>query len=90
MIKRVVAVGVLIFALMLVIKDGRVLRDAGLTGRCSPALTFADGTQLEGCRAGKLVGKPDLSGQGCRDAGARGAIEYWRCPAAVASGPRGG
>ena len=90
MIKRVVAVGVLIFALMVVVKDGRVLRQLGLTGRCSPVLTFADGTQLEACRAGKLAGKPDMSGQGCRDAGARAALEYWRCPAAVASGPNGG
>jgi hypothetical protein len=90
MIKRVVAVGVLIFVLMVVIKDGRVLRDAGLTGSCSHVETFMDGSQLEGCRPGKLVGRPDLSGQGCRDAGAKAAIEYWRCPAAVASGPNGG
>jgi hypothetical protein len=90
MIKRVVAVGVLIFLLMVVVKDGRVLRDAGLTGSCSAVETFVDGTQLVGCHAGKLAGKPDLSGQGCRDAGAKYAVEYWRCPAAVASGPNGG
>jgi len=90
MIKRVVAVAVLILALMLVVKDGRVLRDAGLTGSCSSVQTFGDGTQLEGCMAGRLAGRPDLSGQGCRDAGAKGTIEYWRCPAAVASAPNGG
>ena len=37
MLKTIVAVGVCIFALMVVVKDGRVLRDAGLTGSCSVA-----------------------------------------------------
>jgi len=90
MIKRVVVVGVLIFALMVVVKDGRVLRAVGLTGQCSAVQTYTDGTQLDACRAGALVGRPDLSRQGCRDVGPKGALEYWRCPAAVAAGPNGG
>jgi len=90
MIKRIVVVGVLIFGLMLVIKDGRVLRIAGLKGSCSYVQTLTDGTQVESCRAGKLAGRPDLTRQGCRDAGGQGGAEWWRCPAAVASGPNGG
>ncbi|HEV7133957.1 MAG TPA: hypothetical protein VGN27_09540 [Gaiellaceae bacterium] len=89
MIKRVVVVGVVILALMIVVKDGRVLRDAGLTGSCSIAQTFGDGTQLEACRAGKLAGRPDLSHDGCKDVGVTGTYEYWRCPASVQAGPNG-
>lgn len=90
MIKRVVAVGILIVALMLVIKDGRVPRIVGLIGRCSIVQTFGDGTQLEACLPGKLAGRPDLSRQGCRDIGTKDTAAYWRCPAAIASGPNGG
>jgi hypothetical protein len=90
MIKRVIVIGALIVALMVVVKDGRLLRNAGLTGSCTVAQTFGDGTQLESCHPGKLAGRPDLSRQGCRNVGLTGANEYWRCPAAVASGPRGG
>ena len=85
MIKRVVVVGVLVLALMIAVKDGRVLRHAGLTGECSVAQTLADGTQLEACRSGKLAGRPDLSRQGCRVAGLTATYQYWHCPAPIAS-----
>ena len=86
MIKRIVVAGVLVLALMIALKDGRILRHAGLTGECSVAQTLADGTMLEACRSGKLAGRPDLSRQGCRIAGLSGTYQYWRCPAAIASG----
>jgi hypothetical protein len=89
MIKRIVFTGVLVLALMIAIKDGRVLRAAGLTGACSMAQTLNDGTQLEACRAGRLAGRPDLSRQGCTTAGIGTTYEYWRCPAGVVSGPNG-
>jgi hypothetical protein len=89
MIKRIVLTGVLVLALMIAVKDGRILRETGLTGVCSPAQTLTDGTQLEACRAGKLEGRPSLSGQGCTQAGVTGTYEYWRCPAGVVSGPSG-
>jgi hypothetical protein len=81
MIKRIVAVGVCIFALMLVIKDGRILRLSGLTGSCSVAQTFLDSSELVTCRSGKLEGRPDLSHRGCRSVGVTATYEYWRCPA---------
>jgi hypothetical protein len=89
MIKRVVVAGALALALMIAVKDGRVLRSTGLTGTCSIAQRLADGTQLEACRSGKLAGRPDLSRDGCTAAGVTGTTEYWRCPAAVAAGPTG-
>ena len=34
MVVRVIAVGVLVLAAMLVVKDGRILRSTGLTSQC--------------------------------------------------------
>jgi hypothetical protein len=85
MIKRVVVTGLLIFGLMVAVKDGRLLRETGLKGTCSVAQTLADGSQVEACRAGKLEGRPDLRRQGCKTAGLSGTYEYWRCPASVVS-----
>jgi hypothetical protein len=89
MVKRVVFFATVVLALMIAIKDGRVLDRTGLTGTCSVVQTSADGSQLEACRAGKLEGAPDLRRQGCRDAGATGPLEYWRCPSSVVSGANG-
>jgi hypothetical protein len=90
MIKRIVVVATLVLALMIAIKDGRMLSRTGLKGYCSVVQTGADGSQLEACRAGKLEGFPDMTRQGCKDAGVSGTYEYWRCPAAVAAAANGG
>ena len=89
MLKRVVAVAVCILAVMIAIKDGRVLRTTGLTGSCSAVQTRTDGSELEACRAGKLEGRPDLSGRGCTSLGIRGTLEYWRCPADLTASQAG-
>ncbi len=84
---RGVLVGaVLIFALMLVIKDGRASRNLGLTGSCHAvaAPTGKDGAWF-GCDAGRLEGAPDLSRQGCKSVTFVGKREYWRCPAGIKS-----
>jgi hypothetical protein len=84
---RIVLVGVLVFAAMVAIKDGRILRTTGLTGSCSVVQRVADGGEVDACRPGKLEGRPDLSKRGCTAAGATGTLEYWRCPASIASAP---
>jgi hypothetical protein len=81
MIIRIVAAGACIFVLMLVVKDGRVLRTTGLTGSCMVVQTFSDTSELTSCTAGKLEGRPDLSHRGCRSLGLVGKVENWRCPA---------
>lgn len=81
MLKRVVAVAVCILAVMIAIKDGRVMRSTGLTGSCSLVQAGPDGSELEACRPGKLEGRPDLSHRGCTGVGVAGTYEYWRCPA---------
>jgi len=83
MLKRVFIAAALVLALMVVIKDGRLLRTTGLIASCSVVTTAADGTQLENCRPGVLEGAHNLSAQGCTDAGSAGHDEYWRCPAPV-------
>jgi hypothetical protein len=89
MVKRVVLVATLVLALMIAIKDGRILDRTGLTGACTVVQTAVDGSQVEACHAGKLEGAPDLRRQGCKDAGAAGPYEYWRCPSSVVAGTNG-
>lgn len=72
---------------MLAVKDGRILRTAGLTASCAVVQRAPDGAELDACRPGKLEGRPDLSRRGCTSAGLSGQSEYWRCPAPTASAP---
>jgi hypothetical protein len=87
MVKRIVFIGVVLAAGMGLIKDGRILRNAGLTGSCAVAQTLANGEQIEACSSGKLEGAPDLTRNGCTDAGLYAGLVYWRCPAPVVSAP---
>jgi hypothetical protein len=87
MVKRIIFIAVLLAAGMWAIKDGRILRNAGLTGSCAVAQTLATGEQIEACSSGKLEGAPDLTRNGCTDSGLYGGRVYWRCPAPVASAP---
>ena len=84
MVTRILLTGLVLAALMGGIKDGRVLRVAGLTGSCTVVQTTVDGTQIEACRAGRLEGMPSLAGRGCTDMGLVVGREYWTCPAPVA------
>jgi hypothetical protein len=76
----------LIVALMVAIKDGRVLRATGMRGICH-AVTTPRGEEgsWQACDPGKLEGAPDLSRQGCKSVQVVGKTEYWRCPAAIKS-----
>jgi hypothetical protein len=87
MITWIVLVGACIAAGMGAVKDGRVLRLTGLTGTCRVVQTSTGGQQIEACRSGKLEGAPDLTGNGCSDAGLYAGRVYWRCPAPVGSAP---
>ena len=87
MVKRIVLTGTLIASAMFVVKDGRMLHVAGLTGTCAVVQTAASGEQTEACTSGKLEGAPDLSRNGCTDAGLYAGRVYWRCPAPVVSAP---
>jgi hypothetical protein len=80
-LRRVLAVAVVVLALVVALKDGRLLRTAGLTGSCSVVQQFPGGSELAACRSGKVEGRPDLSHRGCRLVGRNRTFQYWRCPA---------
>lgn len=85
MLIRIILTGTCIFAAMVAVKDGRVLRSTGLTATCSVVQHGVEGSELAACRAGKLEGRPDLHRRGCLDAGTVGVYQYWRCPAGEAT-----
>jgi hypothetical protein len=87
MVTRIAVVAALIAAGMGAVKDGRLLKVAGLTGSCAVVQTAPGGEQIEACSSGRLEGAPDLSRSGCTDDGLYAGRVYWRCPTVVASAP---
>ena len=68
---RIVAVGALLVALLITIKDQRVLQRAHLVGYCSTFASAADGSEWRKCVPGKLSGRPGLELNSCTDWGRR-------------------
>jgi hypothetical protein len=85
--KGIVVTALLILAVMIAAKDGRLPRRVGLTASCLVARQGPDGSQVVACRSGVLEGKPDLTRRSCTPAGQSGTYEYWRCPAAQQAAP---
>ena len=85
--KGIIVTAVLILAVMIAAKDGRLPRTVGLTASCLVARRASDGSQLVACRSGVLEGRPDLTRRSCTPAGTSGTYEYWRCPAGQRSSP---
>jgi hypothetical protein len=84
--RGLIVAAILVFALMLVIKDGRASRHLGLTGNCQTiAAPAGDDAAWTACNAGKLEGAPDLTRHGCKSVKLVGKREYWRCPAGIKS-----
>ncbi len=83
MINAALLVTAIILA-MVAIKDGRILREAGLLASCT-ALTSHNGEAgyWHACRPGRLEGRPDLSRRSCTSHGVDADYEYWRCPERV-------
>jgi hypothetical protein len=86
--RGVLVAAFLVLAVMIAIKDGRFLHEAGLTGGCrAVAPPAGQKGNWEACDPGKLQGAPDLSRQGCKSITFVGKTEYWRCPAGIEGGP---
>ena len=86
MLLKILIVGALAIGLMSVIRDGRVLRDAGLLSHCSPVTVNGQGDPtLLGCTKGRLDGWPDMTNQSCNLVAVRSRLQYWRCAAPVVS-----
>jgi hypothetical protein len=86
MLLKILVAGALLIGVMAVIRDGRVLRDAGLLSHCSavPINGQADPTLLS-CSKGRLDGWPDMTDQSCNLIAVHPNLEYWRCAAPVVS-----
>ena len=86
MLLKIIIVGALVIGVMAAIKDGRILRDAGLLSRCSPVLVNgqADSTLLT-CTKGRLDGWPDMTNNSCNLIAVHPTREFWRCQAPVVS-----
>ena len=87
MLLKIIVVGALVVGTMAVIRDGRVLKDAGLLSRCNTVTTL-NGQQdptLLSCSKGRLDGWPNMSGQSCNLIAVHPSREYWRCAAPVVS-----
>jgi hypothetical protein len=84
MLLKILIVGALAIGVMAAIKDGRVLRDAGLLSRCSAVNTSHSEMS---CSKGRLDGFPDLTNRSCSLVAANLSHQVWRCAAPIVSSP---
>jgi len=86
MLLKILVVGAVLIGVMAVIRDGRVLKDAGLLSSCSTVTANgrADPTLLS-CSKGRLDGFPNLTNKACKLISTHPHREYWRCDAPVVS-----
>jgi hypothetical protein len=86
MLLKILIVGALLVGTMAVIRNGRVLKDAGLLSSCNAVAVDgrSDPTVLS-CSKGRLDGWPDMTGQSCNLIAVHPKREYWRCAAPVVS-----
>jgi hypothetical protein len=92
MLLKILIVGAVAIGLMAAIKDGRVLRDAGLLSSCNVATVNgkADPTVMS-CSKGRLDGFPNLSNKSCRLISYSASRQVWRCetPIVASQAPNG-
>ena len=86
MLLKILILGAIAIGTMAAIKDGRVLRDAGLLSKCS-ALTVNGRPEprVVSCSKGRLDGFPDLTNKPCNLISANPGHEVWRCAAPIVS-----
>lgn len=86
MLVKILIVGALAIGLMAAIRDGRVLRDAGLLSTCSAvSVNGKSDPTLFSCSKGRLDGWPSMANQSCNLISVHPKHEYWRCAAPVVS-----
>jgi hypothetical protein len=86
MLLKIIVVGALVIGVMVAIKDGRILRDAGLLSNCTTVGTSGqDAPTLLSCTKGRLDGWPDETNNSCNLIAVHPSRQYWRCAAPVVS-----
>jgi hypothetical protein len=86
MLLKILIVGAVLIGAMAAIRNGTVLRDAGLLSSCQ-AITVngqLDPTMLS-CSKGRLDGFPNMTTKSCHLISAHPNRQYWRCDAPVVS-----
>jgi hypothetical protein len=86
MLVKILVVGAILIGGMAAIKNGSVLRDAGLLGTCSTiSVHDRSDSSLLSCTKGRLDGFPDLTNKSCSLISVHPHREYWRCQTTVVS-----
>ena len=83
MLLKIFIVGAILIGAMAAIKDGRVLREAGLLSTCTAV--SASGPSELSCTKGRLDGFPDLTNRSCSLVAATPSHQIWRCAAPIVS-----
>ena len=86
MLLKILVVGALLIGAMAAIKQGTVLKDAGLLSSCKVAnLNGKYDPTVMSCTKGRLDGFPNLTNKACTLTTVRRDQELWRCDAPVVS-----
>ena len=86
MLLKILVVGAVLVGVMAAIRDGRILRDAGLLSTCNPVtINGQPDPTLLSCTKGRLDGWPDMTNNSCNLIAVHPTREYWRCQAPVVS-----
>jgi hypothetical protein len=91
MLLKILLVGALVAGAMYAVKDGSLLRRAGLVGGCSAVAAQESDQTMQRCRKGRLDGYPNLEKKACQSMYFSGGYQYWRClaPIVVSESPNG-
>jgi hypothetical protein len=84
MLVKILVVGAVLIGAMAAIREGSVLRDAGLLSSCNTITHKSEASTLS-CSKGRLDGFPDLTNKSCTLISVHPTREYWRCQAPVVS-----
>jgi hypothetical protein len=86
MLLKILIVGALAIGLMAMIRDGRVLKDAGLLSSCSPVVVNGSpDPSFQSCSKGRLDGFPNLTNKSCQLVSVKPQRQVWRCEAPIVS-----
>jgi hypothetical protein len=86
MLLKILVAGALLIGGMAAIKNGSILRDAGLLSTCTTvAVNGQEDPTLLSCTKGRLDGWPDETNNSCNLIAVHPDREYWRCQAPVVS-----
>jgi hypothetical protein len=80
MVIRIAVIGVLAIAVMMLVKDGRVVRELEVVSRCEVVATpTGQAGTWQACHAGKIDGRKDLTEQGCNKIRSTKDVDIWQC-----------